>query len=341
MAVLLRHYDRKYDLGEAVFRHIVARFVPDPTSVQECWEERTSSRDQYRREITYIAKAWAALGIDLDSITTAQAAQQAVLHGLRWLDENTTHSADVLQHVKSSACVMFAYNGFWPSLTPSRVIRAALKRIRRGNPSIRKPLSLNWEFKELWLYLRSLPPPDKLLWNQLLGSTIILTRTMGRLRQTELERLDAEEDDPGEDGWWFQTIIKLHEDPEMVFVPALRELALDPVRHLLEVRKRIRQKRTQIRCMPDTSFWMDENGRKLSRVKIVKLTTDMMTAAGIVNPHAKNLKHAAVTALHRAGMPAEEIVAYARHKQGTTTWKRRYLDTAEARVSVQKLASLK
>jgi hypothetical protein len=86
-----------------------------------------------------------------------------------------------------------------------------------------------------WEYMRSLPPLDRLLRQQLVRLCIILIRVMGRLRFNELEFLGKEATEPDAEDWCFETTSKLHEDSEIVLVPRLRQLALDPVRHILEV----------------------------------------------------------------------------------------------------------
>jgi hypothetical protein len=173
------------------------------------------------------------------------------------------------------------------------------------------------------------------------GKTIVLVRTFGRLRFTELENLDAEAGEPDANGWSFITTIKMHADPEVVTVPRLRELALDPVRHLLQLRDRIRLKRTEMECMEQTVFWMREDGRRMSYENIRTACKESMRAAGIDDNKPHHLKSAAITELQRSAVPPVEIVAYARHKQGSYTWANNYLDTGNSRESVQRLASVK
>jgi hypothetical protein len=150
--VLGGQYDRKNDLGQATFNYILWQSGLDQQTTDECWEERTASRNRYRREITYYAEALKALGISLYSITTLQAAEDSLARAVRWLDENTIHS-DVLQYVKSSVSVMYAYCPGWPSMTQSTRLRATLKSIRRRMPTVRQQLAPNCGMAVLWLCL--------------------------------------------------------------------------------------------------------------------------------------------------------------------------------------------
>jgi hypothetical protein len=48
--------------------------------------------------------------------------------------------------------------------------------------------------------------------------------------------MDAEESDPTEKGWEFTLRLKGHDDLSVTTVVRVKEQALDPVRHLLELR---------------------------------------------------------------------------------------------------------
>jgi hypothetical protein len=134
---------RLNDLGEATFRRLLQSFGCDNETIQECWEERVQSRNRFRRELRYYAEALQALEIELESLNTYEKAEQSLLRAMRWLRNNTTLSAAVIQHTKSTVCVTFSYNTLWQKMTPSTTLRAAAKAIKRRSPVVRRALQLD------------------------------------------------------------------------------------------------------------------------------------------------------------------------------------------------------
>lgn len=333
--------ERINDEGENLFRQLLSGFGLEDETVQDCWDERTKSQRRYRREMRYYADALRGLNIDPGGLTTYQEAERSVLRALRWLKVNTNLSAAVIRHVKSTVCVTFSYQTAWPRMTASSILRATLFAQQKRNPTVVRPLQLDWTIKDMWRHYRQLPPLGRLPWDTLVSKTIVLTRVFGRLRYTELEQLDAEATEPDAKGWRFVTQIKLHKYLNEITIDRLHEEALDPVRHLLQLRDRIRRRKGEIECMEETTFWMKENGEKMTYGDIRRAVTGDMEAAGIKKARPHQLKHAAITELQRRRVPEEEIVAFARHKPGSKTWAANYLDTENSRNSIQKLVSLK
>jgi site-specific recombinase XerD len=177
----------------------------------------------------------------------------------------------------------------------------------------------------------------------LIGVTIILVRVFGRLRFTELESLDAEATEPDERGRWrFVTTIKLHRRPNQICIDRQPEEALDPVRHLLLIRERVRKMRRSVEeDGGESSFWVDENGRKMSYKQIRARVIEVMTAAGISNPKPHQLKAAAITELKKRGAAEADLTQYARHVHGSSTWAKHYWDADNCRSSMRELADLR
>jgi hypothetical protein len=122
-----------------------------------------------------------------------------------------------------------------------------------------------------------------------------------------------------------------------------KELALDPVRHLIEMRNRIRKKKAETEegaCMEETTFWMRENGRKLKYPGIRQASQNTMRAAGI-NDTAYHLKHVVMTELNMAGVGTEAMAEYGRHKQGSTVWATHYVDWKNSKGSLDVLLNVK
>ena len=223
---------------------------------------------RYRALMRYYTEALRGLGIEVTSLTTVRAAEDSLIKAMRWQKTNTKHSAAVVENMKSAVCVTFGYNSEWPRLTSSSAVRATIKAIRREAPVINQKLKLTWHISQLWQYYRSMPPLPRLTWYDLIGKTICLVSVYGRLRITELEPIDAETEEPLHAGFPFVTLIKLHDNSEVIIVPRVKELALCPVQYLLEVRERIRKKRSEVECMEETTFWMKENGKRMKYEEI-------------------------------------------------------------------------
>ena len=114
--------------------------------------------------------------------------------------------------------------------------------------------------------------------------------------------MDAEETEPTATAWEFAVVLKGNVDKSIVIIPRNRETALDPIRHLLELRDRIRQRKGETDCMEETGFWMKENGKRMSYDAIRSTCVRTMAAAGIRDTHGYHLKHAAITELERHGV---------------------------------------
>jgi site-specific recombinase XerD len=122
----------------------------------------------------------------------------------------------------------------------------------------------------------------------------------------------------------------------------VEEEALDPIRHLVQLRNRIRKKKAESdECMEETCFWMKENGSKMGYDAIRAACTETMAAAGIQDTHGHHLKHAVVTELERAGTRTERIVEYARHKPGSGVWAEHYLDKGNNNETTRKIIKFK
>jgi hypothetical protein len=93
--------------------------------------------------------------------------------------------------------------------------------------------------------------------------------------------MDGEEMEPTAEGWDFAVVMKGDIDKTVSTMPRIREEALDPVRHLVELRDRIRKKRSEMDCVCETTIWMKEDGRPMSYDMIRKVHVERMAAAGI------------------------------------------------------------
>jgi site-specific recombinase XerD len=166
---------------------------------------------------------------------------------------------------------------------------------------------------------------------------------VGELRLTELTQLDAEATDSDEQGrWCFVTLIKLHRRPQQICIDTIPEEALDPVKHLLAVRSEVREKKKEMKkAMAETSFWIEENGEKMTCKQIRNSVIEVMRAAGINNPKPHQLKAAAITKLKKREAIEADIIQYARHVRGSLTCAKHYWDANNCRDGTRKLAAIK
>jgi hypothetical protein len=129
---------------------------------------------------------------------------------------------------------------------------------------------------------------------------------------------------------------------KLIKVRSADELAVDPVRHLLELRKRIRKKKAEARtakCRTERSFWVKENGERLSYDGIRKANKEILVAAGI-DDTPYHVKHVVMTELKRAGMGSDALAEYGRHKPGSKVWSTNYVDWENGKESLEALLKI-
>ena len=320
------------DRGQTLFwRTLGTVFAFEDDDIHACWGDRTSAggRNTYRRLLRYVDEAYEALHIDSVTLDTAAKAERALMHACRWLATSRPEplSPSVVETAKNAACVMYSYNTAWTPLAHSRPLRAEIKRLKMARPKVVRPLRLPLPIVKIWRYLRQLPPSRKKNRITLVRVCVCQARLLGRLRYTELAQLDAEASDPTPTGWRFSVRLKGRPDLTEIEVPRLREDALDPVRHLERYRDVLRVERAR-HGRPSTSFWTKADGKPMSTAHLRKEGSLLMQAAGTQDRRGYMLKHAFVTALRDAGMLADDLAAYARHRPGTNSYVH-YLDTSE------------
>jgi hypothetical protein len=267
-----------------------------------------------------------ALDIEIESITSVEKAEKALARAMHWLKEKANLNPSVIEGVKSSVSVMYGYNIEWRRLSESCLLKAMVRTMKMIEPRIRRGVMLNWDLRLMWRYIRGKSVIARLSWDDLMEITVVLVKVLGRLRYTEMEVLDSEETEPEENGWRLLTRIKGDIENREVKIEKIREQALDPVRHLIEIRNRIRRKKAEAReeeengdndnnntnnsnngngniwsTVNETTFWWRENGKKMNYTAIRKAAIECMRKAGITDKKAHHLKHAAVTALEKAG----------------------------------------
>jgi hypothetical protein len=136
-------------------------------------------------------------------------------------------------------------------------------------------------------------------------------------------------------------LLKGGQELTVIKIEKNKELALDPIRHLVELKKRLRRKKVEIEGMKSTRFWIREDGSEMSYDMIRRAAVSTMVQAGITDGRSYHLKHAAVSELERLQVRPESIAAFARHKQGSVVWASNYWDSRNSVDNVKKLAEIK
>jgi hypothetical protein len=330
------------DPGETLFRQVLTSFGFDDRTVQDCWDERKgNTQRKFRRELRYYVDGLKALNIDPRTIDSFEKAEQAILKVVHWLHDVMGKSPSVVSDTVSTVGVMYGYKASLSKLSASKALRSAIKVMKRRKPKVRRELKLNWKLADLWRHFRSQGVPEDLVWDDLVCKCVCLARVFGRLRYTEIQQLDAEEREPTTEGWEFVVMLKGRVEATVITIARNEELALDPVQHLIELRERIRKKKRERVCMEETGFWMMEDGKKMGYDEIREAGARAMRAAGIEDNRSYHMKHAAITELQRLRVQPENIVAFARHRQGSTVWASSYLDSGNSLNSVEELLKLK
>jgi hypothetical protein len=316
------------DRGEDLFRFTLAACGHDDDTIDECWHARTTqgSRDKFRRLLRYYDEGLEALNIHPISINSTSKAESAMLQVGRWLANKRPKPLlpSVIENVAGAVGVMYGYNTNWKRLKESRPLRAMVRRLKWQRPKIVRPLTLPVPIVKVWRYIRSQLPSHEKERKVLVRVCVCQARLLGRLRYTELAQLDAEETDPTPSGWYFIVRLKGHPDLTEICIPRLREQALDPVLHLLELRNRLRAERAR-HGSNETSFWVRENGKAMSTPELRRAGAEIMQAAGTRDTRGYLMKASMMTALREAGMLADDLAMYSRHKPGSNTYTR-YVD---------------
>jgi site-specific recombinase XerD len=171
--------------------------------------------------------------------------------------------------------------------------------------------------------MRKQPTPQQLRTRTLQGRTLNLLLSFGGLRTTEAAQLDREATNPAPDGatWTFTVLIKQHHDMEEVVIHKHADPRLDPITHLLEVRRRARLTGSTSR-----SFWIRDNGTELSEKCMRTAAAKSLQEANLDEPCSYHLKHMAATDLIDRGVAMHKIRSQFRHKQASTAVMDHYID---------------
>jgi hypothetical protein len=219
------------DEGEELFERVLGGFGFDEGTIRGAWNDRKSQR-KFRRECRYFSEGLRALNTRVETIQSADQAEQALAKVLQWLRDSKKLSPTVCEGVKSTVSTMYGYKLGWPKLSESKILKGLIKRLKKESPKAKKELRLDWRLSTLCKYLRGQRTPEYLNSKDLTGQCIVFAKVFGRLRITEVEQLDAEDTEPTEEGWEFTVWLKGGVQPTVIMIRKNQELALDLVRHL-------------------------------------------------------------------------------------------------------------
>jgi hypothetical protein len=146
-------------------------------------------------------------------------------------------------------------------------------------------------------------------------------------RFTEIEQFNLEQTDPegvDQDRWAFIERVKNREYLQPIILHGMQTVGIDPVKAMLELRKRVRAHRAMYEMHKDT-FWYTETGNLMRYEDIRRAAQQLMSDAGISDRRAYHIKHATISWLHHQNVPTDQIIRFIRHALGSTTYMEYYL----------------
>jgi site-specific recombinase XerD len=246
---------------------------------------------------------------------------------MQWMWESEKKpTARVMTEMKTAVSTLFRLRfTSSPSLADNAVVQSMVKSFRRQKPVLKRRPQLNWKWAQMKDFLRTQQPPHLLTRQQLSDKAVTLVRAFTGLRSTEVRQLVREKTNPSADGrsWKFVILGKRRTDKEEIVVPGHSEIRLDPIAHLVELRKRVRQMRY---AKTNKSFWVRRNGKEMGEGAIRKASARMMAAAGIKDKRSYHLKHATATELMDRRIEPEKIRSFLRHSQSSKALMKNYVD---------------
>jgi hypothetical protein len=332
---------RKNEKGEEFFREFLARNGEEEDTINMLWDSRQQrTQRNVRRHLTYFVECCEADGIEAAAISdykTMETQRIRVMKRLASPDSGQTRSAEVIAEVLGAVSMTVAY--VWDKrLVESHAVKGVMRCIQMRCRAVEQPLVLSWDWSQVTEYWGGQKPPEELSWDELLQKTIGLLRGLTALRATEIDQMNRKATRPDADGssWTFELLIKGHPKKTRVTVLGNTDVLMDPVRHLVELDRRIDASGSE-----DTSFWIRQDGKRVSYAALGAMTATMMKAAGINDSRPYHMKHGAATAMVAAGKRPEEITEWMRHKHGSTVYLMHYADLNKGQTCAQALASVR
>jgi site-specific recombinase XerD len=313
--------------GEQFFRDLLAQTGRSARQIDALWKVRcTKAQDNFRRSLRYFVDYCKALHVDPLRIHTYHKAEHTLTEAMQRMFDSNKHSVRVIADMKTAVSILFGLRlTRKPILAEDRVVKTLLRSYNHQRPLLKKTLHLPYTHKQYKDGAKQQPLPAQLSTRMLHGKTIDLLRAMHAVRTTEAAQMDREASDPSPDGstWTFQLLIKHKGFKQEVTVKRNADIHLDPIAHLLEVRRRARLTKT---AATNRFMWLRDNGTLMSENALRNASRDSMKDAGINDKRSYHLKHMAATDLMDKGVHPEKIRSFLRHSRASNALMDNYVD---------------
>jgi integrase len=297
-----------------------------------------STMRNYRRGYTLFSKLTKSANLSLDVIKDVKSALALLIRVLKVGFERGLKVSAVMT-MKTAIVKLFEFI-FNKDLSEAPLLKMAMRFYTLGNLPKKEMLRLQWSVDQLFKYLCVLPAFSQMAFSQLTQVAIVLCVAFTTLRFTELMSLDLLETNPERDYsfWKFWVHVKGHDYKEPVYLHGTDVEHLDPVRALVELRKRILARvnaGVELR-----TFWFKEYGGEISPMSyndVRVAAVGVLQAAGISDRRPYHIKHAVLTCLDEAGASAKEIASFARHSFDSMSAYKHYVSYDGGKQSVSRL----
>jgi site-specific recombinase XerD len=302
-----------------------------------------STLRNYRRAFTLFSKLMKEEKVSPMDIVDAELALSSLVRVLKVAFKKKL-KVSAVSLMKTAMVKLFSFM-FNVDLSEAPILRMAMRSYVLDGLPKKEMLRLQWSVEQLFGYLRKLPPFGEMQFGQLIETSVVLCLAFSALRFTEMMQLVMTETEPGEnmDTWKFWLHIKGHDYKEAVVLHGVEDTHLDPVRALVELRKRIRQDQSFVvgKC---ESFWQKKIRNSwilMSYDEVRRAAANVLQRAGINDKRPYHIKHAVLTCLNENGASAKDIAAFARHRYESMTLYKHYISYDGGKSSVQRLVDSK
>jgi hypothetical protein len=323
--------------GERFFRESLAQTGRSESLIDTLWKARcTKAQDSFRRSLRYYVEGCEALQINPLRINSYNRAEHSLSEVMQRMFDAGKYSVRVIADMKTAVSILFSLRlPRRPKLSEDHVVQTLLQSYTRQRPLRKKRLHLPYTHSQYKEGARKQMLPGQLSTRMLHGKTIDLLRSMHSLRTTEAAQMDREATSPSLDGssWTFDLKIK-GSGVQEVTIKRNADVHLDPIAHLLEVRRRARLTDA---AAGNTSMWLRDDGTVMSEQALRNASKAAMQDAGIDDNCSYHLKHMAATELMDKGVDPEKIRSFMRHRKSSNYLLDNYVDDHNSKECVDVL----
>jgi site-specific recombinase XerD len=230
-----------------------------------------------------------------------------------------------LKKMRTAISVLYDYK-FNQQIADSALVKTVIHAYAIKQPPVKQPLRLKWTLPQLMQHIDHMGSNTSLTNQDLTKKCITLLLITTCARFTEIEQFSMNGSDPDETDskWDFIVKIKNREYRQPVELHGMKNVHIDPIIAMKELRRRIRQERKGKHRQEDT-FWYTKEWTVMTETHLRQAALHLLQDAGIADNKPYHIKHATITWLKKKGISADEIRRLARHAPTSTVYLENYL----------------